>query len=86
MITAVSTFKHMDWAGWGLGIMRSMISGGAGAVTSGVTVGILDPHDWNIHSGHLFELIGITFVGTGLIHMMTFLQTHPVPDIKEDIQ
>lgn len=81
MLAAVTNGGRFAWSDWFLGIMRSFISGGAGALTSGAVVGIKDPQDWGLHSGKLFELMGIVFLATGIMHMMIYLQTHPVPDL-----
>ena len=80
MLAAITNGSRFAWSDWFLGIMRSFISGGAGALSSGTVVGLKDPNDWGLHSGHLFELMGIVFLATGLLHMAIFLQTHPVPD------
>lgn len=81
MLAAVTNAKRMDWAGWWLGIMRSFISGAAGAVTATGIVGFSDPKDWGTGNPvHMLTLAGATLAGTGFIHMMIFLQTHPTPD------
>jgi hypothetical protein len=81
MIAAVTNAQRLDWSGWSLGIMRSFISGGAGAIAATTTVGFADPKDWGPNNlPHVALLFGVTFLGTGVIHMMTFLQTHPTPD------
>jgi hypothetical protein len=78
---AIANAKRLDWSGWSLGIMRSYIAGGAGAVAATTTVGFADPKDWGPGNvGHMMLLFAITFFGTGLMHMMVFLETHPTPD------
>lgn len=81
MLAAVTNAKRMDWGGWWLGIMRSFISGAAGAVTATGIVGFSDPKDWGTGNPmHMLALAGATLAGTGFVHMMIFLQTHPTPD------
>jgi hypothetical protein len=80
-MNAVTNAQRLDWQGWSLGIMRSFVSGAAGAVAATSTVSIADPNDWGKGNlGHMALLAAITFFGTGIIHMMIFLQTHPTPD------
>ena len=82
MLSAVTNASRFAWSDWFLGIMRSIISGGAGAVSSAFSVSFIDPKDWNFSSepGHMLELMGWTFLFTALIHMAAYLQSHPVPD------
>lgn len=42
-------FGRLDVSDWVRGLMAAFISGGASAVTSGVTVNMLDPEHYNIH-------------------------------------
>lgn len=83
MITMVSTAKKLNWSGWLLGIVGAIISGGAGAVASGVGVGYVDPEHFNAitSSGlrHLLSVMGICFVVSALVSLAKFLQSHPVP-------
>jgi len=84
MIAAVTNGRRYAWDDWLLGLWRSLVSGGAGAVVSSVQVSIKDPKDWGFHSWNTLELIASTFLITGIIHMAVFLQTHPAPEpIKE---
>jgi len=81
MLAAVTNAKKLDWEGWWLGIMRSFVTGAAGAVVSTGTVSIADPKDWGTGNvWHMVLLAGITFFGTGFVHLAIFLQTHPTPD------
>ena len=45
-MNAVKNAQRLDWQGWSLGIMRSFVSGAAGAVAATSTVSIADPKDW----------------------------------------
>jgi hypothetical protein len=80
-MNAVVNAQRLDWQGWSLGLMRSFVSGAAGAATSTGVVGTIDPKDWGLGNlKHLALLAGLTFLGTGIFHMFIFLQTHPTPD------
>lgn len=72
----LETAGSLDWKGWATGLAGAAISGGAGSVGSGFATTVLDKsHDIN-----LLYMMAITFAFSGLISMMKFLQTHPVPD------
>lgn len=73
----------LDWSGWVRGFIGALVSGGAGAVSSGFGGIILDPQQFNVTQGgfgHLMELMGITFAFSAVISLAKFLQVHPVPD------
>lgn len=76
---------RLDWSVWVRGIFRAGISGGAAAVSSTFGVTLIDPADWNIHTGKikLVGLICITFAASGVVSIMKFLQAQPIPDVKE---
>jgi hypothetical protein len=78
---AVVNAQRLDWNGWVLGIMRSFVTGSAGAIAATGTVSIADPKDWGTGDpGHMAMLAAITFFGAGIVHLAVFLQTHPTPD------
>jgi hypothetical protein len=71
----VSNAKTYDWPTWFIGILRSFLSGGAAALTTGTggaVLGIPGPMVW--------KLILINFVLMGLYRMGEFLQLHGAPD------
>jgi hypothetical protein len=79
---AISNAKQYDWATWLMGLWRSTVQGGAGAVVSGLaTIGI-DPDHFNLTTGlgDVFKMIGTVFLVMGVIHMFVFLQTHGAPE------
>jgi hypothetical protein len=83
MLTAASA---LDWSGWVRGFVGAIVSGGAGAVSSGSGGVILDPDKFNVTQGglgHLLLLMGICFTFSGVISLAKFLQLHPVPDILQ---
>lgn len=81
-MTMINNMKAYDWATWVMGIWRSVIGGGAGAVAGSFGPMVTDPKDWNIHQGlgNVFESMAIGFVIGALVHLFIFLSTHPAPD------
>ena len=81
-MTMFVTAQKLDVQGWVLGVIGALISGGAGAVSSGFATIVVDPDHFNIGNGgthHLLEVMGITFLISGIVSMAKFLQIHPVP-------
>jgi len=64
-----------DWKTWMLGVMRSFLSGGAVALTTGTGGALL-----GIPGKQVWTLMGINFVILGLYRMGEFLQLHGAPD------
>lgn len=75
-----------DWQTWIVGIWRSVVGGGAGAVAGSFGPMVTDPKDWNLGSGlgHVLESMVISFILVGIVHMMIFLQTHPAPELIQE--
>lgn len=76
MVQAIKNAQAYDWKTWGIGIMRSFISGGAIALATlggGAGVGV---QGWK-----LWTMTGINFVGMGLFRMGEFLTLHGAPDV-----
>jgi hypothetical protein len=83
MINAVTTAQRLDWDGWFLGIMGAALSGGAGAVASGVGGVLMAPNEFNLMQGkalHLLGLMGLTFLVSAIFSLCKYLQQKPVPD------
>jgi hypothetical protein len=73
----MTTASRLDWQGWVRGVVGAFISGGAAAISSGFAASLLDKgHDLNI-----LELMGTTFLISGIVSLTKFLQTEPVPAI-----
>ncbi len=71
----IKTAGTLDWSGWLRGVIGAFISGGAASVGAGFAAMKLDTaHDLNI-----FALMAVTFLFSGLISLMKFLQITPVP-------
>lgn len=77
-----SNLMTYDWTTWLVGIMRSFISGGAGAVAGAIGPMATDPKDWNLGEGlpHVLQSMAVSFIVVGIVHMMIFLQTHGTPE------
>lgn len=82
--TIIHNARKYDWASWRIGIMRSFITGGAGALAAPTGPMIMDPKDYNLGSGFVRVLasILIAFTFTGLAALGVFLKTHGVPDLN----
>jgi hypothetical protein len=74
-------FTGLAWGQWFYGLMAGFIGGGANAVSSGVAANFLDPNDFAMGSTKGLQLMGLTFLGSGVISAAFYLQKHPVPDI-----
>lgn len=74
--------KGYDFATWLIGIWRSFIGGGAGAVGSAFGNIATDPEHFNLAGGlgHTMKAMAVSFVIVGLVHMMIFLQSHSAPE------
>lgn len=75
--------SRYDWSTWFVGIMRSFIAGGGGAVAAPLGPMIQDAKDYNLGpSGlsHVLISMGIAFLVTGIVALGVFLQTHGAPD------
>ena len=78
----LTTASRIDWGDWFRGIIGALISGGAGAVGAMFGTTTIDPKTFNIqHPIKLLEAMGISFMISGIISLMKYLQTHPVPDV-----
>jgi hypothetical protein len=74
-VSAISNAQGYAWADWGIGIMRSFLSGGAAALltgTGGALVGVPNTQIW--------KLMLINFILMGLYRMGEFLTLHGAPD------
>jgi hypothetical protein len=73
----------LDWSDWIKGIIAAFISGGAGAVTSGVVVSVGNPQQYNMGTQKFYVLVGSVFLMSGVLNMMAFLRTKSIPDVKQ---
>lgn len=74
--------RGFNTADWIYGLMAAFVSGGASAVTSGITVTAMDPADFNLQTGRFYTLVGALFAVNGLMGAMMFLKQKPLPDVK----
>lgn len=83
MQTMASNASRYDWTTWLMGIFRSFVAGGAGAIAAPIGPMLMDGKDYNLGSGGLGKVLasmGIAFLVTGLTGMGIFLKTHGAPD------
>lgn len=79
---AIANARHYDWTTWGLGIMRSFISGGSSAMVSGLASIGIAPDKFNLTDSlhNTLKLMGVMFLFQGGYRMFEFLQLHGAPD------
>lgn len=70
---------YLDWSNWAYGLVSGIISGGASAVVSGMTVVAMDPSDYNFHTGKFYTLVALLFLVNGTMGAMMFLRNQPLP-------
>ena len=78
----LTNVKGYDWATWLMGILRSVTTGGAtGVLSAPVSMGI-DPDHFNFGAGlhKTLAMMSAMFIGSAIIHMCVFLQTHGAPE------
>jgi hypothetical protein len=81
-VKMLTNARGYDWSTWLMGIMRSFVNGGAGAVSGMLGPMVSDPQHFNLGDGwrHTLTSMGVSFVIVGLVSMCLFLQTHAVPE------
>jgi hypothetical protein len=82
LTTMTANARQYDWGTWMIGIMRSFISGGAGAFASGTGAMVLAPDKFNVsgHFGNTLALMGFCFFIAGAYRLAEFLTLHGAPD------
>ena len=69
----------LDWFGWFYGLGVALIGGGAGAVTSAVTVSIMDPKNFTLLGPQTLKLAGMVFLVNGVLSVFFYLKQSPLP-------
>ena len=72
---------NLDVATWIRGLLSAGISGGASAITGGVTTSMLAPETFNLQTGKFYVLVFGLFAMNAIVSIAKFLQSHPVPDV-----
>jgi len=83
VVTKTTTVSPLTQLGyWTAGIVGSIISGGAGALSGGMGSMIVDPKDFNIHEGlhKVLQLAAITALMPAVVSLAKYLNLHPIPD------
>jgi hypothetical protein len=75
MLQAAHNASRYDWATWGIGIMRSFLSGGAAAMLTGGGGAIA-----GITAKQQYIMMISSFIGMGIYRLGEFLQLHGAPD------
>ena len=71
---------------WLAGLLSAFLSGGAGAVTAGISAIAIAPDKFNLQDGlkHTLTLMGTNFLVAGLFGFFTRLQKSPLPEVVLD--
>lgn len=82
MQTMIVNASRYDWSTWSMGLMRSFLQGGGGALVGFVGPMATDSRDFNLGSGlgHTAISMLIGFGIAGALQMGMFLKTHGAPD------
>ena len=75
----------MDWGNWAYGLFAGFIGGGASAVTSGITLNMVDSKDFNIYTHKFYTMVGAIFLVNGMMNMFMFLKQNPLPAVKTTV-
>jgi len=79
--TPVPTGGRLAWGSWFYGLCAGFISGGSGAVISGVAVSLTDPEKFNLKTGGLYVVIGSVFLANGVFAALAYLHQDPLPPV-----
>ena len=77
----MSASGRMDWDSWAYSLVAGFISGGSGAVVSGITVSMLDPKDFNFLTHQFYILVSAVFLANGVLSAMAYLHQNPLPPV-----
>ena len=66
---------------WAAGLAAAFVSGGASAVTAGISVAVLDSEHFNAagHLGNMLKLMVTIFLVNGLHRVFSYLSYKPLP-------
>ena len=81
--TSLGIVGTIDWTDWIRGLLAGAISGGANSVYAGFGSILVDSKDFNIYSGKLYGLMGVTFGLSALMAAMNYLRVKPIPEYKK---
>lgn len=73
---------NLDIAGWIRGLASAAISGAASAVSGAIALPSLDSVQFNIFTRHFWIAVMAIGGGSGMLSLMKFLATEPLPPTK----
>lgn len=76
---------QLDWGHWLYGLVSGFIGGGAGAVGTAFGEVVLDPQHVAQAGGvhHVFALMGVSFLFTGVLTALAYLKQSPLPQPRQ---
>ena len=69
------------WELWLYGLISGIISGGAGSVLAAFGAMGLSPNEFNPATGKFYALLGITFMGGGILAGLNYLHQQALPPL-----
>jgi hypothetical protein len=72
---------HLDWENWLYGVFAGFIGGGASAVTSGITLNMVDSKDFNIYTSKFYTTVAAIFLVNGMMNAFMYLRQNPLPKV-----
>lgn len=82
-MTKVAKFEQSDVVKWIYGAVATFIGGGAGAISAGFSVNVVDPKDFAMNSAKLWTVMLICFIVNGVLGLALYLKDKPLPALKE---
>lgn len=82
-MTLPAGLGELDFSDWFRSLLAAFIGGGATAVTSGITLNLIDPGHFNARTADFYIMVGSLFATNGIVSAMMFLRQKPVPDYKK---
>jgi hypothetical protein len=79
----LDTAATLDIQTWLRGLLSAGISGGASAITGGLIVGNIDSDHFNFSTGKFYALVFTLFVANAVVSIAKFLQSDPLPAMKQ---
>jgi|SRR5579872_5309718 len=75
-------FGDVDTIDWVRGLVSAFITGGSSAGSAALVALAQDPQHYAIGSANSFRMAGGTFLVSGVLAMLNFLRTRPLPELK----
>lgn len=71
---------------WVHGLAAAFIGGGAGSISSGGVVTLVDPDHFRMGSTNQIKVMISSFIFSGMLAAGAYLKQSPLPKIEDDVQ